>query len=108
MKKKLLVTGLLVLSLGSSLAFAAEIHPHQQQTMPMMGQMMNPEQMILSSDLGEASKLMNPILQEAIHKYSYRVHPIEISYSGKGYNQILRGMVDIICTARASSIWLQG
>ena len=70
--------------------------------------LMNPEQMILSSDLGEASKLMNPILQEAIHKYSYRVHPIEISYSGKGYNQILRGMVDIICTARASSIWLQG
>ena len=45
MKKKLLVTGLLMLSLGSSLAFAAEIYPHQQQTMPMMGQMMNPEQM---------------------------------------------------------------
>ena len=45
MKKKLLVTGLLVLSLGSSLAFAAENHQHQQQTMPMMGQMMNAEQM---------------------------------------------------------------
>ena len=44
MKKKLLVTGLLVLSLGSSLAFAAENTQQHQQTMPM-GQMVNAEQM---------------------------------------------------------------
>ena len=44
MKKQLLVTGLLVLSLGSSLAFAAENTQQHQQTMPM-GQMVNAEQM---------------------------------------------------------------
>lgn len=44
MKKKILVTGLLVLSLGASLAFAAEHNHEQQNTMPM-GHMMNWEQM---------------------------------------------------------------
>lgn len=45
MKKKILVTGLLILSLGASLAFAAEHNHEQQKTMMPMGQMMNWEQM---------------------------------------------------------------
>lgn len=44
MKKKILVTGLLIVSLGASLAFAAETSQEQQKTTPM-GHMMNWEQM---------------------------------------------------------------
>ena len=44
MKKSLLITGLLVLSLGASMAFAAENDQSKQSTMPM-GQMMNWDQM---------------------------------------------------------------
>ena len=44
MKKSLLITGLLVLSLGASMAFAAENDQNKQTTMPM-GQMMNWDQM---------------------------------------------------------------
>lgn len=44
MKKKLLITGLLVLSLGASLAFAAENNQSEQSVSPM-GQMMNWDQM---------------------------------------------------------------
>ena len=44
MKKKIVITGLLILSLGATLAFAAEQNQEQQPTAPM-GHMMNWDQM---------------------------------------------------------------
>lgn len=68
--------------------------------------LLNPEKIVLSSDLNGAEKIIEPVLRRSIERYSYRVHPIELSFSGKGYKQILRGMIDIICTERATTIWL--
>lgn len=66
----------------------------------------NPERIVISSNLNGASTIIDSIIQESIQTNTYWIHPVEVVYSGKGHEQALRGMVDIICKQRATSEWL--
>lgn len=70
--------------------------------------LMNPERVILSSAMGNAVSIMDPILRDVIERNLHKVHPVDLAYSGNGAYYTLLGMVDIICCNRAGSIWING
>lgn len=72
-----------------------------------MTNLINPERIILSSAMGNAVGLMDPIIRNIIEANSYKTRPVELIYSGNGAHYTLLGMIDIVSAARAESAWLE-
>lgn len=67
--------------------------------------LINPQRIVVSSVLGRAVGLMDPIIRRGIEEYSYKTRPVDLVYSGNGAYYTLRGIVDIISSRRASEVW---
>lgn len=66
----------------------------------------NPERIILSSAMGNAVGVMDPILRGVLERNSYKTHAINLEYSGNGSYYTLLGMIDIVSAKRAEEAWL--
>lgn len=66
----------------------------------------NPERIVLSSAMGNAVGIMDPILRTVIERNSFKVNPVDLVYSGNGAYYTLLGMIDIVSARRAESAWL--
>jgi len=67
----------------------------------------NPERIILSSAMGNAVGIMDPILRSVLERNSYKAHTINLEYSGNGSYYTLLGMIDIVSAKRAHVAWLE-
>ncbi len=61
---------------------------------------LNPERIVLSSAMGKAVELMDPIIKKVLQAHSHRAQPVEIVYSGRGSYYTLLGMMEIVSTQR--------
>ncbi len=75
-------------------------------TLANISNLINPERIVLSSALGEAVTIMEPILRDMIEKHVYKSRPVDVVYSGNGVHYTLLGMVDIMGAERAATAWL--
>ncbi|MBM6824272.1 ROK family transcriptional regulator [Veillonella magna] len=75
-------------------------------TLANISNLINPERIVLSSALGEAVTIMEPILRDMIEKHVYKSRPVDVVYSGNGVYYTLLGMVDIMGAERAATAWL--
>lgn len=66
----------------------------------------NPERIILSSAMGNAAGIMDPIVRKVIERHSYKANPIDLVYSSNGSFYTLLGMIDIVSAKRAAESWL--
>lgn len=66
----------------------------------------NPERIIVSSAMGNAVGLMDPILRSVIDRNSHRKNPIDLVYSNSGSHFTILGMIDMVSVCRADEAWL--